>query len=373
MSEGEVDGRVLHEPRFGEGTPYSLGVEEELFLVDPGSGGQIDGRETVLERVAAPSRGEVTGELNACQVELITDVCRTAAEAVDVLGGLRRAVLGTGTGLIGSATHPTAEEGISEISETDRYAFVYDQIGDAAASPVAALHVHVGMPDAETAIRAFNGLRRHLPLIEALAANSPYRHGRDSHFASARELGLRAWPRSGAPREMADYADFVDFAERLTRAAGVTDYTFHWWKLRPHPRLGTVEVRALDVQDDLARTRSLVALVHSLAYHEASAERHPTPAPAILEEASYRAGREGLKAELPDAEGNLRPLAAVLEETLELARPASIELGCADDLEGIVTLVETGGGADLQRADCERDDMDAVLSGLLERTAFLPS
>jgi carboxylate-amine ligase len=365
--------RVLHEPRFGDGTPYTLGVEEELFLVDADSGRQIDAREEVLERVDPPARGEVTGEVHACEVELITDVCATAAEAIAVLADLRRAVTATGTALLGSATHPSAEEGESEISETDRYRFVSEQLGDAAASPVAALHVHVGMPDAPTAIRAFNGLRRHLPLIEALAANSPFRHGRDSRFASARELNLRAWPRSGAPREMADYADFVAFAERLTRAAGVPDYTFHWWKLRPHPRLGTVEVRALDVQDDLARTASLIALVHSLARHEATAEPRPAPPPEILEEASYRAGREGLAAELPDADGNPRPLAAVLEETLALARPAAAELGCAAELEGIVTLVDAGGGAGIQRADDERSGIDAVLQGLLERTAALPA
>jgi carboxylate-amine ligase len=364
--------RVLHEPRFGDGTPFTLGVEEELFLVDAGSGRQIDAREEVLDQADPPARGEVTGEVHACEVELITDVCATAAEAIGVLADLRRAVLATGTGLLGSATHPSAEEGESEISDTERYRFVSSQLGDAAASPVAALHVHVGMPDASTAIRAFNGLRRHLPLIEALAANSPFRHGRDSRFASARELGLRAWPRSGAPREMADYDDFVAFAERLTRAAGVPDYTFNWWKLRPHPRLGTVEVRALDVQDDLARTASLVALVHSLARHEADAEPRPAPPAEILEEASYRAGREGLAAELPDADGHPRPLATVLEETLALARPAAAELGCTEELEGIAALVETGGGAGLQRADCERGGIDAVLSGLLTRTAALP-
>jgi carboxylate-amine ligase len=170
---------------------------------------------------------------------------------------------------------------------------------------------------------------------------------------------------------MADYEDFVAFAERLTRAAGVPDYTFHWWKLRPHPRLGTVEVRALDVQDDLARTASLVALVHSLARHEAGAEPRPSPPAEILEEASYRAGREGLAAELPDADGNPRPLPVVLEETLALARPAAAELGCATELEGIAALVGDGGGAGLQRADGERGGIDTVLSGLLKRTADL--
>jgi carboxylate-amine ligase len=238
----------LHEPHFGDGDPFALGVEEELFLVDPGDGRQLNARERVLDAVGDVARGEITGEVHACEVELITDVCSDAAEAAGVLADLRRAVLATGVGIMGTATHPSAAEDEAEVSDRERYRFIASQLGDAIVTPVAAVHVHVGMPDAETAIRAFNGLRRHLPLIEALAANSPFRHGRDAGFASARALALRAWPRSGTPRALADYDDFVAYAERLTRAAGVPDYTFHWWKLRPHPKLGTVEVRALDAQ-----------------------------------------------------------------------------------------------------------------------------
>jgi carboxylate-amine ligase len=359
----------LLEPSFGNSAPFSLGVEEELFLVDPDDGRQLDARERVLSAGLEPARGEITGEAHACEIELITDVCTTVADAAVVLSDLRRAVLGTGIGLIGSATHPTALEGESEISDSDRYRYIASQLGDALADPMAALHVHIGMPDAETAIRAFNGLRRHLPLVEALAANSPFRHGRDTGFASAREFSVRAWPRSGAPRALDDYADFANFAERLMRAADVPDYTFHWWKLRPHPRLGTVEVRALDVQSSPAHTAALVALVHCLARHEADAPPGPSPAPEILEEASYRAGREGVAARLPDADGVLRPLAEVLAEALELARPAAVELSCAGELEGIHDLLRDGGGAGMQRADHRRGDMPEVLRGLCERTA----
>ena len=360
----------LREPRFGEGEPFSLGIEEELFLVDAGDGTQLNAREEVLGAVRDPERGEITGEVHACEVELISGVCRTPAEAVAQLRNLRAAVGETGIGLIGSATHPTAPEGAAEISETDRYEFIARQLGDAMISPVAAMHVHVGMPDAATAIRAFNGLRRHLPLLEALGANSPFRHDRDSGFASARELSLRAWPRSGAPRAMASYEDFVAYAERLTRAAGVADYTFNWWKLRPHPKLGTVEVRALDVQSSHRSAAALAALVQSLAMAEALAEEPPSgPAPEILEEASYRAGREGVAAELPDVEGNPRPFAEVLAAALELAGPCAERLGCGAELAGVEELAAVGGEASLQRRDHDRGGMPAVLAGLLERTA----
>jgi carboxylate-amine ligase len=363
----------LREPRFGAEEPFALGVEEELFLVDAGDGRQLNARERVLDAVGDLPRGEVTGEVHACQVELITDVCTTVSDAVGVLGDLRRAVLATGVGVLGSATHPTADEGAAEVSDRERYRFIAEQLGDALITPVASVHVHVGMPDAETAIRAFNGLRRHLPLFEALAANAPFRHGRDTGFASAREIALREWARSGTPRAMADYDDFLTYADRLTRAAAVPDYTFHWWKLRPHPRLGTVEVRALDAQSSPSQLASLVALVHALARHEASADPVAGPPPEILEEASYRAGRSGVAAELPGADGGLRPVADVFEEALALARPFAEELGCDAELAELPALVASGGGARMQREDHARGGMEGVLAGLLERTRDLPA
>ena len=97
---------------------------------------------------------------------------------------------------------PSAAEGEAEITDKDRYERIRYLLGDAAVTPVGGLHVHVGMPDADTAIRAFNHLRAHLPLLQALAANSPFRHGRDTGLASAREVTLRGWPRSGrSPRD----------------------------------------------------------------------------------------------------------------------------------------------------------------------------
>jgi glutamate---cysteine ligase / carboxylate-amine ligase len=365
-SAGGDEPDLLDPGRFGTGKPFTLGVEEELLLADPSTGRLENGGDRLLEALSTPARGEVAPEVHACQIELITDVCETAGEAMGVLAGLRHAVLATGLGLVASGTHPSAEEGDAEITDKDRYRLISQLLGDALATPVSALHVHVGMPDAASAIRAFNGMRRHLPLLEALGANSPFRHGRDTGLASAREITLRGWPRSGAPREMADYEDFQAFTRRLTEVAGVPDYTFHWWKLRPHPRLGTVEIRALDVQPSLAHTASLVAAVHALVRHEAEAAPTPGPPPEILEEASFRAARSGVDAELPDAAGRLRPVAELLADTLDLARPSARDLGCEAELDGLTGLLAAGGGAGLQRdAAGENGDMDAVLRRLL--------
>jgi carboxylate-amine ligase len=359
------------EHTFGSSEPFSLGVEEELFLVDPVTGRQVNASEAVQQRLG-PVQGTVERELHACQVELVTDVCRNAAGAVGLLGGLRRAVLETGAGLLGSGTHPSASEGEAEITDKARYERIHDLLGDAVATPVAGLHIHVGMPDPETAIRAFNGLRSHLPLLQALGANSPFRHGRYTGLASAREVTVRGWPRSGVPRAMRDFADFTGAVELLTRAADVPDYTWFWWKLRPHPRLGTVEVRALDAQAPLEDIAGLVAITHCLARHAAEADPEPEPANEVLEEGMFRAARYGVLARLPDAEGSLRPVGELLEHRLELVSGQARELGCTAELEGLRMLLGRGGGAGRQRSAFEIAGMDGLLrdiSGLTGASA----
>lgn len=325
----------------------------------------------VLDRVGE-NAGTLKQELHACQVELISEVCATVGEAIDALADMRRALGATGAGLLGAGTHPGALEGSAEITDQKRYGRIRYLLGDAAVTPVAGLHVHVGMPDADTAVRAFNGLREHLPLLNALAANSPFRHGRDTGLASAREVTLRSWPRSGVPRALRDFADFEELSQRLARAAGVEDYTWFWWKLRPHPKLGTVEVRALDAQTTVEDNAALVALTHCLARHaaesDAGAGRPETP-PELLEEGLFRAARFGTAAELPDAAGRLRAVSDLLDEAVGLAGPHAAELGCEAELAQLPELLKTGGGAGRQRRAHEIAGMDALLRELSALTA----
>lgn len=276
-------------------------------------------------------------------------------------------MLATGAGLLGSGTHPSALEGEAEITDKERYAQIHGLLGDAVATPVGGMHIHVGMPDAETAIRAFNGLRSYIPLLQALAANSPFRHGRDTGLESAREVTIRAWPRSGVPPAMEDFEDFRRATRLLTRAAGVEDYTWFWWKLRPHPRLGTVEIRGLDCQASLEDAGGLIALTHCLGRHCAVVD-HPHPVTEILEEGSFRAARYGVRAELPDADGRLTPVGRLLDDALALTEDYADELGCAAELENLTGLVEHGGGAGRQRAAYEIAGMDAVVRELIAQT-----
>jgi carboxylate-amine ligase len=356
------------EHRFGRGHPFSIGVEEELFVVDPVTGRQANSAAAVLERLGATD-GTVAQELHACEVELITEVHRTAGAAIAQLQSVRRAVCATGAGLLGSGTHPSAAEGDAEITDKDRYERIRFLLGDAAVTAVAGMHVHVGMPDAQVAIAVFNRLREHLPLLQALAANSPFRHGRETGLASARAITMRAWPRSGVPRALRDFDDFCELAALLTTAADAADYTWFGWSLRPHPRLGTVEIRAFDAQASLDDAAAIIALAHCLARD--AAERPPSAAmpPELIEEGMFRASRVGTAASLPGADGRLRPVAELLARAREAAAPHAAELDCEAELDALDGLLERAGGAGRQRRMHEIAGMDALLRDLTALTS----
>jgi len=261
------------------------------------------------------------------------------------------------------------EEGHGGVTPRDRYRQIHELLGDAVATPVAGLHVHVGMPDTDAAVRVFNGLRRHMPLLQALGANSPFRHRRDTGLASARDVSMAGWPRSGVPGPLTDWDDFVQRTAVLCRAAEVPDYTYFWWKLRPHPRLGTVEVRAIDAQTYPADTASLAALVHVLAVATADRPaRRKEPAAEVLNEAGFRAARFGVEATLPDADGRLRPVADLLDEILRETAPYARELGCEDDLARLPGLVRCGGPAARQRRLEREHGIDGLCIALAAAT-----
>ena len=165
------------------------------------------------------------------------------------------------------------------------------------ASRPSALHVHVGVPDPEAAIRAINRLRAHLPLLLALSANSPS-GGRDTGLASARTPLFQAFPRVGIPRAFADYADYVEAIDLLMRCDAFPEPTFLWWDVRLQPRFGTVEVRIMDAQTTVADYAAIAALVQCLVRLEVERRNRQDrliEPPEVLAENRFLAARDGVE------------------------------------------------------------------------------
>ena len=244
------------ESRFGR--RLTVGVEEELLLLDPSTLAPAAG----VERILGPEG--LKTELFSCLVETNTPVCADVLEARDELVRLRRlaAERAAAEGMVvaASGSHPFAVPEEQAIVEEERYRKMVEELGPVAkAQLVCGLHVHVGMGSFDECLRALDAIRPWLPELLALSSNSPYLAGEETGDLSSRLAVLRSLPRSGEPPSMATQADWRAEVE----AAGV-DYTRVWWDARPHPRLGTLEVRIADQPTTVERAVALVALVQAL-------------------------------------------------------------------------------------------------------------
>ena len=316
----------------------------------------------------AEGEGGVHPDYYAAMIELVAPICSDAAEATTSLSALRAGARAAGATTIGAGLHPTGAFGDVIPYPAPRYRLIADEMrGLQARTPTCALHVHVGMPDEEAAIRAFNGLREHLPLLQALAANSPYWHGRDSGLATARAQVFRALPRSEIPTAFDSFDEYAESVEALCAAGELPDYTYLWWDVRPHPVLGTIEVRAMDAQSSLRSITGIVALIHALTRR--AAETHgPWERREVLMESSFRAARDGLGATIWH-DGQMRPVPEVARAAINLARPYARELGSEAALEEVERLLVEGNGAMRQRLAYARGGMPGVLDALVRETA----
>jgi carboxylate-amine ligase len=354
------------------GRTFALGVEEELLVVDGSTLALSHTGVDVLKAMEVPpGTGSAHPDTYAALVEFASPVCANAAEGVAAIAALRARARAAGATLIGAGIHPDGAFGDVVHVDEPRYHAIHDQLrGLLRRTPTCALHVHVGMPDAETAIHVYNGLREWLPLLQALAANSPFWHGVDSGLASARAQLFRGYPRGDIPRAFASFEDFEESVAAVVAAGDAPDYTFLWWDVRPHPRLGTVEIRAMDAQSSLATVTGLVGLIHGLARAAADAPAPPhgwSPREALME-SSFRAARDGLAATLLH-DGSLRPVHEIARAAMARARPFARELGSEDALDEVERIIEhTGGGADRQRAAFARGGMRGVLELLAAET-----
>jgi carboxylate-amine ligase len=181
-----IEGRW--ESNFGSEAPFALGVEEELLVV--GEDNELLNRGPQAPRDAEPEAGEVDAELFKAMLETRSEVSANARKAVAELRDLRRELLDSGTRIMGAGVHPNAAPGEAAVHQNRRYALTEDTLQGVLRTPICGQHIHVGMPDAETAVRAHNGIRAHVPLLNALASNSP--------LASSRSNAWRRPPRSPA-------------------------------------------------------------------------------------------------------------------------------------------------------------------------------
>jgi carboxylate-amine ligase len=349
----------------GAGRRYTLGVEEEVMLLDPRSWSLAQSSDEVLAGLSDELAPHTAPETHAAVVELVTGVHSHVDGVVRELGSLRDRLAceldAMGLSTAAAGTHPLTVWAETEISGAPRYRDLEASMRMLARrEPTMALHVHVGVPSPEDAVRVLNALRRSIPVLLALSANSPYWRSRDSGFASIRTPIFSMFPRVGIPRHFGSYAEYVHVVEELLLCEAVPDPGFLWWDARLQPRLGTVEVRIMDSQSRVADAASLAAIVQCLVRRHADA-RHPrVVGPEALAENRFVAARDGMRATVIEAgTGRRRPLPDALSELLTACQPIAASLGCSAELAHAPTLADDPGDA-RQRRLAAHHELSAV-------------
>ena len=231
------------------------------------------------------------------------------------------------------------------------------------------MHVHVAVDDADKAVRIVGGLLPHLAPLLALSASSPFWRGEPTGLASSRHMVFAAFPRSGPPPRFRDYADYAEVVDQLERTGCIADYTHIWWDIRPHPRLGTIEIRVCDavtrLEDAVAIAAYCQAVVKQLSDRYDAGEEIPSYHRILTSENKWLAARYGLEAPVMDLATGRRnrvPVAQLVRRTLREIEPHARELGSERELEGIAAILERGNGADRQLRvfNANRDIVEVV-------------
>lgn len=335
--------------RFDEVSPLTVGLEEEVMLLHPETFDLVPVADRVLERLDGDLRFKP--ELPAAQLEIVTPPLPSAREALDALRAGRRDLLAAAEGLArpgAAAVHPfAAAEG--ELNRAERYERIRAEYASVARRQlVSSLQVHVAVGGADRTLAVYEGLRRVLPEIAALAANGPFHAGVDTGLASIRPKISETLPRQGVPPPIESWEAFAAALAWGARAGGVPEPRFWWWELRPHPTFGTLEMRVPDAQTTLADAAGVAAFVHALV--ATVAERHDggerlEPAPTWrIEENRWSAARHGVEGTMADlATGEPEPTRDRLLRLIDEVEPAAARLGVADLLAESRRLVAVNG------------------------------
>jgi glutamate---cysteine ligase / carboxylate-amine ligase len=358
------------------GPNYTIGVEEELMIVDGQTMDLVNAIEAMLEEAPA---GAIKPELMESVLEVSTDPCRTVGETETQLRALRRQVRDTASGkglAIGSAgTHPFALWEDQRIVARSRYRDLISALRFVARQElIFGMHVHVGLDDPDKAIHVANGMRVHVPVLLALSANSPFWRADSTGLVSTRTPIFRAFPRVGIPPAYADWADYERRIEFMISSGVINDYTYLWYDVRPHPNFGTVEIRAMDSQTRIEHTVGITALVQAMVKELAEhydAGLHLTDYPwEMLDENKWLASRHGLDGDLVDLPSNERVgTKALARRLLDRLREHAQDLGGADAFDGIEDLLARGNGAARQLIVWEANhDLREVMHEIVDAT-----
>jgi glutamate---cysteine ligase / carboxylate-amine ligase len=358
---------------------FTLGIEEEFAIVDPKTRELRSHIQEILEGGKVMLKEQIKPEMHQSVVELGTQICQSIVEARAHVIDLRSKLAGladrSGLKIASVGTHPFSHWRDQLITQGERYQeIVKDMQQLARANLIFGLHVHVGIPDRETAIHVMNQARYFLPHIYALSVNSPFWVGQNTGLKGYRLKVFERFPRTGIPDAFESLSEYEDYCKLLVKTGCVDNAKKIWWDIRLHPFFDTLEVRVCDAQSRVDDTLAIAALIqaiiaklHKLQWQNMSFRIYRR---RLIDENRWRASRYGIDGKLIDfgkeTEVETRGL---LNELLEFISTEVNELGSKNEMAHVERIMREGTGADRQLAAWEHTrNMKGVVDQIVAET-----
>ncbi len=377
---GPALGVPLPEPRPAR-AGVTFGIEEEYHLVDPVTLALRPSPELAAAALRNEIGPRIHAEIATTQIETVSGICTSLeqlrAELVAARVEAAAAAAKAGVAVLPASTHPFGGWQQQGITAAPRYeAMVERWAGLASTQDICGCHVHVGVPDLETAVAVMDRARPYLPLLLAMTGSSPFHDGVDTGYDSYRTIWWSRWPTTGPPEYLGSAERFSEVVAGLVASGVIADGSHLYWDLRPSYHLPTVEFRLADVctdiDDAVLHAGVVRSLVRVLAARYEAGEPCPQPRAELLRAARWRAARHGIGGQLFD------PLLGALVDARVAVRRLLAEL--EDDLRDhdewtevsdlVIRLFSRGTSATRQRATWLRTgDRLEIAEGIIREGA----
>jgi carboxylate-amine ligase len=342
-------------PPFASARLGTIGIELELMVLDRLTYDLMPAAPDILRLLEQQDKAWVaTPEITTSMLEVATSILEgyrpAASEIEEIRASVQRAAFAVGAAISGGGAHPFQKWNEQRIYPKERYRESAKKYGYLAKLfTVFGMHVHIGMSNADEAVRVGAWLTQRAPLFIALSANSPCWQGEDSGFCSARSNVVGAFPMSGVmPSDIHSWREFSDYFDRLAQHGIVNSIKDFYWDVRPKPEYGTIELRVLDTPLQPAYAAALACYARELCIEVANTPGTwpPDDAHDVYKWNRFNAAKEGVRASWIDpGSGAALPIEQVVRDDLARLSLRSTDPDFADACRLIEELLRDGGQA----------------------------
>lgn len=364
---------------FKSSRPLSLGVELELQILDTHDYALTPMADDLLYWVGRHRShpGNIVPEITQGMIEISSGIHSThrtlAAELGEIRDFLCRGGRELNLALSGGGTHAFQHWGETRIFDKDRFHHISDLYGYLAKQfTIFGQHIHIGCPSPDEALFLLHSLSRYIPHMIALSGASPYVHGHDTGFMSARLNSVFAFPLSGRAPMVDSWREFGEYFDKMTHTGVVESMKDFYWDIRPKPEFGTIEIRVCDTPLTVGHAADLAAYLQALCRY-LMIERPIAPAEddyLVYTFNRFHACRFGTEGVLVDPKTGehrtlqddiLATLARIEQHAIELDADAAcarikarVERGAGDAAWSRARFAELGSAPELMRAQAVR-------------------